>query len=79
MENLLAEGGKTMAKGKLEFDLPEETSEFKRAVNALAVVCVLDEIKNYCRNQIKHCEHSDETIKILEEIQSIAWEIPDED
>jgi len=67
-----------MAKGILEFELPEENPEFKRAVHATDVICVLDEIKQYCRNQLKHGEHSEETDKILEEIQSIAWEISDE-
>ena len=65
-----------MSKGKLEFNLPEERSEFDMARNAGAYYSALWNImNNVLRNRIKHGDYPLETST---EIEAIYKECCDE-
>jgi hypothetical protein len=62
-------------KAKITFNLPDEESEFKDAINGNAYKAVIWEIDQYLRSQLKHEEMSDETservLQIRHELHSI--------
>ncbi len=43
-----------MPKAVLEFDLPEENTEFKEAVNGGKYIMVLQELDNFLRSECKY-------------------------
>jgi len=57
-------------KATLEFNLPEETEEFKMASCALNLVCVINEIEDYLREQIKHNDKiTEEQLIVIEQVR----------
>jgi hypothetical protein len=59
-------------KALLEFDLPEDSSEFKLAANAVKWYAVLWNIDNELRSQIKHAPDTmhDEYHKALQDVRN---------
>lgn len=71
-----------MAKGVLEFDLPEEREEFELAQSAGKMARALSEFDNFLRGQLKHNSDnlSDEKYSAYEELRSKLREfVNDED
>ena len=61
-------------KAILEFELPEDTNDFKLAINGHEFFSALFDIHNECRSYLKHVATSDEGIKIVESIQQLIPE-----
>lgn len=61
-----------MAKVKLEFDLFEESEALEDAINATKYRAMLDDVSQYCRQQIKHCDHPEMVDEMLQEIRELA-------
>ena len=53
----------------LEFDLPEETDEFKIYFYAREYYSVLWDISEYLRGLYKHADLTEDQVKLLEEIR----------
>ena len=60
----------------LRFNLDEEQSEFKSAVNGSAMKSTLWIIDQDCRNLLKHGDPSAETQAFAEHIRSLIRELP---
>lgn len=58
-----------MAKGILEFDLPEESEDFEVATNGWKYRSVIHEFDQDLRRRIKHGTYPDEQRKLLEELR----------
>lgn len=69
-----------MSKGRLEFNLPEEESEFLTAVNASSWKGVLLDMDQYLRNKIKYT--SDDVpelyIETLQLVRDELWNLLNE-
>lgn len=59
-----------MSKVSFEFNLPEETHEFKTCSKAVNFVSALCEIDQWLRQEIKYNDRED-----LQEIRDKVWEI----
>jgi len=53
-------------KAKLIFDLPEESSEWYKAVNAVNMHCVLNEYDQWLRSKIKYDDLTDEQYQVYQ-------------
>lgn len=64
-------------KGTLEFNLPEEQSDFKLASNATSWYLVAWDMDQYLRDKIKYPEDtkSDEYYEALEQVRKEFWDI----
>lgn len=62
-----------MAKGTIEFSLPEEDEDFQRAAAALDLVVSLEEILAMLRRKLKH----EELGEAYEEVEKVQKEIID--
>ena len=60
-----------MAKGKLEFKLPEEAVEFDLACKALDMQGVLHEVDEELRSHLKYSSHPEWHSDTVEEIRKI--------
>lgn len=59
-----------MPKAILEFNLPEERDEFKLATNGTNYFCILWDIEQYLRSELKHNDKlTIDQIEILDEIR----------
>lgn len=64
-----------MPKATLEFQLPKEQQEFKRATQAMNMYCTLWDIQQECRRMMKHGDPTvDQLIKVLDDIRQMAAE-----
>jgi hypothetical protein len=61
-----------MSRASLEFDLPEERSEFMMAFHGQDSYCNLIDIDNFCRNTLKHQQISQPFAEALEEIRRMC-------
>lgn len=61
-------------KATLEFTLPEDSDAHKHAVNGSKYYYVIDEVKQFIRQTLKHVELSDKEYKRLESIQDKIYE-----
>lgn len=64
-----------MAKGKLEYNLPEENVEFDMACKAGDLYIVLVNIDNELRSHLRHNSHPEWHSKTVEEIRKILNEM----
>lgn len=64
-----------MSKAILEFSIPEESEEFRTAINANKYVSSLDEFGAYLRNKLKYEELSEAEYAIYEKIRTKFYEI----
>lgn len=62
----------------LKFNLPEENSEFKFAVQGVDYSCVLHEFDQHLRTNLKHGNLSDEKHEAYQEIRDKLYEIASE-
>lgn len=60
-----------MAKGVLEFNLPEESSEHLMAVKALDFYVTLWDIKDHLRSKLKYGDLKENQYEVYEEIQDL--------
>jgi len=60
-----------MPRATLEFNLPEERSEFMTALHGGHYESCLCDIDNLCRQIVKHGQNSEETIKLAEQIRGL--------
>lgn len=60
----------------LRFRLPDEQVELTAAMQGRDAKKVIGDVDQYCRNILKHCEHSDETHAHLECIRDMLRESP---
>ena len=60
-------------KGILEFNLPEDSDDFKNASNVNTILNILWDVDNRLRASIKHGELSEETIRELEEVRDLIY------
>ena len=60
-----------MPKAKLEFDLPDEQSEFDAAIHGREALGVLWDIDQRCRSLLKHGNPTEEEAKLAEEIREM--------
>jgi len=65
-------------KAILEFNLPEDEVEFRQAVDAGNMHCVLFDFSQHLRQKLKYGNLSEQEAKIYEEIKSEFLEIMDE-
>lgn len=63
--------GENMGKVTFEFDSVEELYDVKAHANIHDFISAVDEAWNYCRNQLKHGDISDETDKHLERVRDL--------
>ena len=64
-----------MMKAILEFDLPEDRTEYEITGRASEFYCVLWDIDQHCRQILKHAEPSKDVEEVLEEIISMIPEL----
>lgn len=57
----------------LEFNLPEESSEHRLAIQAPDMHCVLWNFSNKIRAKLKHGQLSDAEEKVWEEVRGVFW------
>ena len=57
----------------IEYDTREDA---EAALHAWTALSSLEEIDNYCRGQLKHCELSEETEKHLDRIREMVFRLP---
>ena len=62
-----------MPTATLTYDLadPDEAGQHKLAISAIHLSAALHRIDEYCRSQIKYCEHSPESVRVFEEIRQM--------
>ena len=60
-----------MPKATLEFNLPEETEEFRTAVDAQAMHSAIWDLLEYIRAKRKYAEEHEKT---FEDLANYAWE-----
>lgn len=60
-----------MPKIVIEFDLPEEQSDFDAAIHGREALTVLWEVDQRCRSLLKHGEPTEEQAKLAEEIREM--------
>jgi hypothetical protein len=63
-----------MPKATLEFNLPEETSEYRAYIEAPAMLLVLLELDNRLRSLIKYHPESQPTEVIFQELRDMITE-----
>ncbi len=63
-----------MPKAILEFNLPEEKTEWEPTCNAMKYCFIISEIVNRLRNAIKHQNLDETELKVYEEIRGMLWE-----
>ena len=56
----------------LRFSLPDEREEFECALKGIEYKIQLDEIYNFCRNRLKHGEHTESENELLEQIRELT-------
>jgi len=68
-------------KAILEFDLPEERTEFELAANGMKWMSVSHEMAEYLRQQLKyHSEkYTDEEYKVLEQVRKKLQDLIEEE
>jgi len=59
-------------KATLEFNLPEDQTDFDLCNDALNMSCALDDIRNYLRSQYKYGDPPDDIEKIYEQFFEIT-------
>jgi hypothetical protein len=62
-------------KATLEFDLPEEQSEFDLCCDATKLSIVISELNNELRNHLKYEAHPEWDTKTVDEIQQILFDL----
>jgi hypothetical protein len=65
----------TVAQGRLEFELPDESSEFKRAVYASSMASVIHHFDNYLRSRLKYEELDTEVEKAVQRARDHLHEL----
>lgn len=69
-----------MPTATLTYDLsdPDDAGQHRLAISAIHLSVALHRIDEYCRSQIKYCDHSDATVAVLEAIRAMMpyemWE-----
>jgi hypothetical protein len=61
-------------KATLEFNLPDEQSEFESAVNGHLYKHVVWDIDNYLRSKLKYSDLTDTEYTIYDDIRTVLWE-----
>jgi len=66
-----------MPTATLTYDLadPDDAEQHRLAVSAIHLSAALHSIDEYCRNQVKHCEHDERADAAFEAIRAM---MPDE-
>ena len=65
-------------KATLEFDLPEERDAHTLAVRGEDLWCVLWDIAEYLRTEIKYGGHSEEAVEVFDDIRERFHDILDD-
>jgi hypothetical protein len=60
-----------MSKATLEFNLPDEQSDFNAAIHGRDALSILWDIDQRCRSLLKHGEPTEEQAKLAEEIREM--------
>lgn len=68
-----------MAKGILEFSLPEEQAEFEIAQDGGRWMSAVSELDNWLRGKLKHSELSDAEAVVFSAVRDHLYSILDED
>jgi len=64
-----------MPKAILEFNLPEENSEFKEATNACSFKAAIQDFDNFLRSKLKYDDSlTDAQYKIYDEVRTKLYE-----
>lgn len=63
-----------MAKGRLEFDLPQEQSEYMQAVHGGDWKSIVFEVSLFLRNKLKHGHQFKDADEALEAVRDHLWE-----
>ena len=60
-----------MAKAKLIFDLgdPDDAQEHRYALAGRDALLALEAIESWAMGQIKHCDHSEETERVIQHLR----------
>jgi hypothetical protein len=53
----------------MTFNLPDEATEFRASLVGLDALIVLEQIDQWARSQLKHCEPSKAEVRLLEELR----------
>jgi hypothetical protein len=64
-----------MSKAILEFNLPEDQSDFELAVKALDMRIALDGIRQYLRGKVKYDTHDEKQWEAYNEVYEQFYEI----
>ena len=67
-----------MSKAQLVFNLPEEDSEFRLAINANKWYCSMWDLDQFLRSKLKYEELSEEEYQIYDAIRSKLFECLDD-
>lgn len=59
----------------LVFDLPEERKDLEYALRGVDYSIVLDDLKNWLRNEYKYVEHTEEEYNIIEKVRNMINEL----
>lgn len=69
-----------MPTATLTYDLadPDEAGQHRLAISAIHLSAALHSVDEYCRSQIKYCDHDEKTVAVLETIRGMMpdamWE-----
>lgn len=66
-------------KAVLEFQLPEESEEFRLAQRGRHYISVIEELDNYLRSILKYEERSAEVHDALQAVRDKLWQLREED
>ena len=66
-----------MPTATLTYDLsdPDDAGQHRLAISAIHLSAALHRIDEYCRSQVKYCEHDEKAVRVFEEIRQM---MPDE-
>ena len=65
-------------KAILQFELPEEVNEHKRAVQAPDVLSVVYDLDRWLRNEIKYGQRPEEEERALQRCRDKLWDLIDD-
>lgn len=60
-------------KALLQYDLPDEREEYRRAANGGKAFSCLEDFANYLRNEIKHGDYTAKEAALLKKIHDRFW------
>lgn len=64
-----------MPKARIEYDLPDESWQYKCANNGTSLFCILTDIDNYLRGKLKYGHEYKSADDALEDVREELWKL----